>query len=140
VRKVDGTEALQRVRELRREATPAEELLWSRLRARRLEGFKFRHQDWLGPFIADFLCMEARLIVEVDGSQHVNADAYDERRSRYLRARGYRVLRFWNNEVPHDLEAVPTAIRAALLEAVPSPSHAAAPRGPLPLPRGEREL
>jgi len=137
LRKIDGTEALERVRLLRRTMTEAEKLLWSRLRDRRLEGFKFKRQEWVGPFIADFLCWEARLIVEVDGSQHGDASRYDEDRDIYLAKEGFRVLRFWNNEVMHDLDAVLNSVRAHLLNRVPSPSHAAAPRGPLPLPRGE---
>jgi very-short-patch-repair endonuclease len=117
--------------------TEAEKLLWSVLRNRRLEGFKFRRQDWIGPFVADFVCWQARLIVEVDGSQHADEVEYDAGRDEYLAGEGFKVLRFWNNEVTGDLEAVLTAIRAHLLERVPSPSRAAAPRGPLPLPEGE---
>ncbi len=137
MRKVNGTEALARIRELRRKATPAEERLWSHLRDRRLAGFKFRFQTWLGPFIADFLCKQARLIVEVDGSQHAERARKDAERSAYLAAEGYRVLRFWNNEVLHETEAVLDAIRAELLRRVPSPSHPAAQGGSLPLPSGE---
>jgi very-short-patch-repair endonuclease len=133
MRQVDGTEALARVRRLRREATEAEKRLWAHLRARRLDDHKFRHQVWIGPFVADFLCKEAKLIVEVDGSQHAEATDYDARRSGYLAARGYRVLRFWNNDVMNDLASVLEAIRTSL----PSPSHAASPRGPHPLPSGE---
>ena len=137
MRKIDGTEALERVRQLRREMTPAEKRLWSHLRDRRLEGFKFRRQDWIGPFVADFVCWEARLVVEVDGSQHGEQVDYDEARDEHLAREGFKVLRFWNNEAMGDLEAVLNSIRAALLERVPSPSHAASLRGPLPLPGGE---
>ncbi len=138
MRRIDGTEALARIRQLRREMTPAEKRLWSCLRNRRLEGFKFRRQDWIGPFIGDFVCWQARLIVEVDGSDHAGQVEYDEDRDRYLAGEGFDVLRFWNNEVMGDLEAVLTSVRARLLKRVPSPSHAAAPRGPLPLPEVER--
>jgi very-short-patch-repair endonuclease len=138
VRKVDGTEALARVRQLRREMTPAEKLLWSRLRNLRLDGFKFRSQVWLGHFIADFYCWEARLVVEVDGSQHSDRAGYDSARTAKLAGEGYRVLRFWNNEVLGDLDAVLDAIRAELLARVPSPSRPAAQAGPLPLPERER--
>jgi very-short-patch-repair endonuclease len=138
VRKGDGTEALARVRQLRRDMTPAEALLWSRLRSRRLIGSKFRSQVWLGPFIADFYCWEARLIVEVDGSQHADRIGYDSARSEQLARQGYKVLRFWNNEVLGDLEAVLAAIRVELLARVPSPSRPAAQVGPLPLPERER--
>ena len=89
MRKVDGTEALARVRELRRNATPAEEKLWAEVRDRRLGGFKFRFQTWVGPFIADFLCKQAGLIVEVDGSQHANQVAEDAARSAWLERNGY---------------------------------------------------
>ena len=71
MRQHDGTEALDRARQLRREATEAEIRLWQNLRSRRLADFKFRRQVWIGPFIADFLCMDAMLVVEVDSSQHI---------------------------------------------------------------------
>ncbi|HEY0026681.1 MAG TPA: DUF559 domain-containing protein [Allosphingosinicella sp.] len=138
MRKIDGTEALSRARQLRREMTPQEERLWSCLRARRLEGFKFKRQEWKAGFLADFYCWEAKLIVEADGSQHHDQPGYDAARDRFFRAQGYEVLRYWNNEIDHDLEAVLTAIRAALLSRVPSPSRPAAQAGPLPLPEGER--
>jgi very-short-patch-repair endonuclease len=118
--------------------TPAEELLWSRLRNRRLDGFKFRSQVWLGHFIADFYCWEAKLIVEVDGSQHADRVGYDSARSEQLAGQGYKVLRFWNNEVLRDLDPVLAAIRSGLLDRVPSPARPAAQDGPLPLPERER--
>ena len=137
MRKIDGTEALERVRALRREMTPAEKRLWSALRNRRLEGFKFRRQDWIGPFVGDFVCWRARLVVEGDGSQHGVQVEYDADRDAYLAREEFKVLRFWNNEVMGDLDGVLSTIRAELLARVPSPSHAASPRGPLPLPSGE---
>lgn len=137
MRKVAGTEALARVRRLRRQATEAEERLWSRLRGRRLEAFEFRRQVWIGPFIADFLCEEAKLVIELDGSQHGERLKEDEGRSAYLARFGIKVLRFWNHEVLNDIEPVLLALRSALLDRVPSPSHPAAQGGPLPLPRGE---
>ena len=126
MRQVDGTEALARVRQLRRSATAAEKLLWQHLRGRRLEGCKFRRQVWIGPYIADFLCNEAALLIELDGSQHADRADYDAARSVYLEERGFRVLRFWNNDVLGDIDAVLTAIRAA----VPSPSHSLRERAP----------
>lgn len=93
---------------------------------------------WVGPYIADFCCMEARLVVEVDGSQHAQRSERDRLRDAVLAKEGYRVLRFWNNEVMEELESVLTAIRAALLARVPSPSHPAARDGSLPLPGRER--
>src|SRR3954470_8784445 len=138
MRKVDDTGALERVRELRRETTPAERRLWSRLRGRRLSGFKFKRQEWVGPFIADFYCWEARLIVEVDGTQHADDDDYDRARSAYLKREGFRVVRFWNNQVTDEMEGVLAAILVILEERVPSPSRRAPRAGPLPLPEGER--
>jgi len=137
MRGIDGTEALSRSRSLRRSATEAEKILWRELRNRRLAGFKFRRQVWIGPFIADFACVEAKVVVEADGSQHSDHRQYDVRRDVYLRGEGYRVLRVWNNELMGNMDGVLEAIRHALLERVPSPSHSASASGPLPLPRGE---
>ncbi|MDT8759332.1 DUF559 domain-containing protein [Sphingomonas psychrotolerans] len=98
--------------QLRRDATDAERLLWGALRNRRLNGHKFRFQATIEPFVVDLLCVEARLIVEVDGSQHgIEVDA---RRTHFLGSRGYRVLRFWNNEVLENLAGVLEVIMAAL--------------------------
>lgn len=135
MKSIDGTDALSRSRELRKFATEAEKILWRELRSRRLEGFKFRRQFWIGPFIADFACVEGKLVVEADGSQHGTRRDYDVGRDAYLCGEGFRVIRVWNNEVTENLDGVLTAIRAALLERVPSPSHAS--HGPLPLPQGE---
>ena len=109
--------------------------MWYQLRSRRLGNFKFRRQVWIGPFIADFLCMDARLVVEVDGGQHVEDVAYDDRRTAFLATKGYRVIRVWNNDVMQRMDGVLAAILSALSN-VPSPSHAS--HGPLPLPAGER--
>ncbi|MCV0397343.1 MAG: DUF559 domain-containing protein [Rhizobiaceae bacterium] len=92
-------------RALRHEATEAEDRLWQELRGRRLDRLKFRRQVPVGPYIADFLCAEAMLIVEVDGSQHADS-AHDRARTRDLEARGFRVLRFWNDEVLREIGAV----------------------------------
>lgn len=90
-----------RARWLRKHATPAEGLLWASLRKLRNRGFHFRRQAPIGDYIADFVCHTAKIIVEVDGSQHGtnNAVAYDDRRTKFLNTRGYTVLRFWNEEV-----------------------------------------
>jgi very-short-patch-repair endonuclease len=88
---------------LRRAMTDAERLLWSRLRARRL-GWKFRSQHSIGPFVADFVCLKRKLIIEADGGQH-NA-AGDRPRTAYLRKRGFRVLRFWNNDILQNIDGV----------------------------------
>jgi len=99
--------------------TPQEKILWSRIRDRRLEGFKFRRQMWLAGFVADFACPVARIVVEADGSQHANQVGYDAAREAAFARLGWRTLRFWNNEINTDLDGILTAIRAALL--TPSP-------------------
>ena len=110
-----------RARHLRRMQTEAEARLWSRLRNRMLGGFKFRRQVPVGPYIADFLCAERMLIVEVDGGQHAdNSD--DLRRTRFLGEKGYRVVRFWNPEVLSNTDGVLEMILIALGEAPPHPS------------------
>jgi len=102
-------------RELRRNQTDSEKLLWSRLRNRQLEGRKFRRQQIIGPYIADFLCLEPKLIVELDGGQHVEQQDSDAARTAYLSAMGYQVLRFWNNEAISNIEAVLESIRQAII-------------------------
>lgn len=102
-------------RDMRHEPTDAEARLWEELRDRRLMRLKFRRQVPLGPFIADFVCMEARLIVEVDGSQH-GGSMRDRRRDDELQRRGFRILRFWNDDVLLDLTVVCDTIVAAARE------------------------
>src|SRR4051794_9730961 len=95
----------RRARSLRKNATEAEQRLWRHLRGRYLEAFKFRRQRPVGPYIVDFICMECGLIVEVDGGQHAEVrKSYDEQRDAYLHRHGYRVLRFWNNDVMANIE------------------------------------
>jgi len=111
--------------ELRRNATDAERKFWATVRNRQIDGYKFRFQATIEPFIADFLCIEAKLIVEIDGSQHnAQADAF---RTRFLRGKEYRVIRFWNNEVLENLEGVIELVRAALAtpkkKTLPNPSR-----------------
>ena len=101
-------------RVLRRGSTDAEHWLWQRLRARRLLGFKFRRQAPIGPYIADVVCKERRLIIELDGSQHQEQRSYDQRRTTFLNSQGYEVLRYWNNEVLQQGEAVLASIAQAL--------------------------
>ena len=91
--------AHERARALRREMTQAETKLWWMLRSRQIEGHRFRRQVPLGRYIADFVCHEARLIVELDGGQHDSLSQQEADRSRFLQSEGYRVLRFWNDEV-----------------------------------------
>lgn len=101
--------------ELRKESTPAERKLWSRLRNEQL-GVTFRRQHAVGNYIPDFCSPKARLIIELDGSQHLEqyAAKYDTERTKYLEGQGYRVIRFWNNEVIHDIESVIRAIMQAM--------------------------
>jgi very-short-patch-repair endonuclease len=97
---------------LRINATDAERILWSVLRGRQLATFRFRRQQPIGPYIVDFFCPSAKLIVELDGDQHGldQVVRYDKVRTRFLEANGYRVLRFWNGEVMKDRDAVAEAI------------------------------
>jgi very-short-patch-repair endonuclease len=104
---------LDRARQMRREPTDAEKRMWSMLRNRRLGEFKFRRQAKLGRFIVDFVCMERKLVIEIDGSQHA-ANRYDQRRDDWLKDRGFEVLRFWNNEVLTNPAGVQYAISASL--------------------------
>jgi len=86
--------------------TDAERALWRYIRLRQLDGHKFRRQVSIGPYIADFVCLKAMLVVEVDGGQHADAIAYDSRRDEFMRGQGYRILRFWNNDVLGNMEGV----------------------------------
>ena len=103
----------QRARELRKEMTPAEKLLWSRLRNKQLKGLKFRRQHPLGPFIADFYCAARRLVVEIDGDIHDLQPERDAARTEQFEQYGYRVIRFRNKQVLNDIEDVLVAIEAA---------------------------
>jgi very-short-patch-repair endonuclease len=109
-------------RELRREMTDAERRLWTHLRRHQLAGFRFRRQFPVGPYIVDFICLEAKLVIEMDGGQHLES-ASDAVRSGWLEGQGFRVLRFWNHEVLIHMDDVLTAILGAL-----------APNGPHPNP------
>ncbi len=105
---------LSKARSLRRKMTDAEILLWSKLRDRQIGDAKFRRQVPFDRYIADFLCKEHRLVIEVDGGQHADS-AGDKVRDQAMIASGYRVLRFWNNDVLGNIEGVIEAIRQALL-------------------------
>jgi primosomal protein N' (replication factor Y) len=102
-----------RAKELRRAATDAEKKLWSLLGNRSLDGHKFRRQHPIGPFIADFACVESLLIVEADGGQH-NESTGDERRTAWLNSQGWKVVRFWNNDILNNGEGVCDEILWAL--------------------------
>ena len=108
-----------RARELRQSSTDAEHRLWSAIRNRQLDGFKFRRQVPIDRYFADFACLEARLIVELDGSQHMDQEVRDTERSRVLEANGWIVIRFWNNDVLGNLDGVGETILAALRLARP---------------------
>jgi len=118
------SESEQAAREMRRSPTPAEAALWEALRSRRLDGLKFRCQHALGPFILDFCCPAHRLVVELDGAGHDEPEqaGRDEVRTEQLAAYGYRVLRFRNEEVFEDLDAILARIRAACAESESPPT------------------
>jgi very-short-patch-repair endonuclease len=99
---------------LRQSMPEAEARLWHQLRDRRLMGHKFRRQHSIGPFIADFACVAARLVIELDGSQHADAAAADARRTAFLEAEGWTVIRFWNARVMTDMDNVLREIIAHL--------------------------
>ncbi|WP_346015344.1 DUF559 domain-containing protein [Sphingomonas sp. GM_Shp_1] len=110
----------RQARELRLNPTDAERRLWRALSRRQVAGVRFNRQVTVGPFIADFAARSEKLIVEVDGGQHDAQAAYDEARTRYLEAQGWRVIRFWNNDVLRNLEGVVATIERALADK-PSP-------------------
>ncbi|MGL6020788.1 MAG: endonuclease domain-containing protein [Gibbsiella quercinecans] len=122
---------LQNARRLRAMMTPAEKTAWLGLRDRRLGGYKFRRQLPIGPYIVDFVCLQRKLIVELDGGQHMEQAGYDARRTRYLEQHGFKVLRFWNNEVFDNWSGVQAVILQHLCEGPPHPG---------PLPKGEGAL
>ena len=97
---------MERAGELRLNPTPAEAKLWSRLRAHRLNGIGFRRQHAIGNYIADFCAPGKMLIIELDGSQHLEQEEYDIERTAFLETRGYKVLRFYNNDVMKDIDKV----------------------------------
>jgi very-short-patch-repair endonuclease len=112
-----GEDQIRFVRNLRRRQTEAEKLLWARLKSRQVAGVKFRRQQSIGPYIVDFASFERKLIVEIDGGQHNVKEAMekDEERTAWLKESGYRVLRFWNNDVMMNTEGVLERISEALV-------------------------
>ena len=99
----------RRAIQLRKESTPAERKLWSKIRNDQL-GINFRRQHAVGNYIPDFVCIEKKLIIELDGSQHLEQREYDVERTRYLESLGFRVIRFWNNDVIKNMDGVILAI------------------------------
>lgn len=124
------TGAVLRARQLRRDSTDAEKRLLRALRSK-LPEYKWRHQMPIGPYFADFACFSEKLVVELDGGQHADATEYDAVRTRYIESNGYRVLRFWNNDVLSNTDGVLEVIGATLSS---SPFDAARL---FPLPPGE---
>jgi very-short-patch-repair endonuclease len=110
-----------RTKTLRKNLTDAERWLWQRLRNRELSGWKFRRQHSIGPYIVDFVCIEKRLVIELDGGQHVENLESDAKCSEYLKEKGYRILRFWNNDVLREGESVLNVILSCLEKDAPSP-------------------
>jgi len=107
---------------LRKQQTDAEKLLWRRLRNRQLAGCKFRRQHKLGPYFVDLVCLERKVIVEIDGGQHIEQMGPDLSRTAFLHAQNFTVIRFWNNDVLIETESVLEAILAALKSPSPQPS------------------
>ena len=115
---------------LRRNSTQAEVLLWSRLKARQIEGMKFRRQQQIENFIIDFVCFEKRIVIELDGGQHAKNKDKDNERDRLLTENGFTVLRFWDNEVFENIEGVLEAIRQKCIQKfTPSPRPSRQGRG-----------
>jgi very-short-patch-repair endonuclease len=115
-----------RARELRKESTGPEKKLWETLRRKRVDGLRFRRQYPIGPYFADFVCLPARLIVEVDGGQHADNDEqirHDKARTAWLESQNFRVLRFWNLDVMDNLEGVIDRIADAVRTPPPAPSR-----------------
>jgi very-short-patch-repair endonuclease len=116
----------ERAKQMRSEPTPAEHRLWQLLRAKRLAGYKFKHQLPIDGYIVDFACLQQRLIVEADGGQHCES-GYDEKRDAHLTAQGFRILRFWNNDIFDNEEGVLTSILDALTAPLPARLRRASP-------------
>ncbi|HEX4553617.1 MAG TPA: endonuclease domain-containing protein [Xanthobacteraceae bacterium] len=137
-----STKLRVRSRALRRNLTDAERVIWYAVRAHRLNGASFRRQTPIGPFIVDFVCHDARLIIEIDGGQHFEAqnEKRDARRDRFLASKGYRVLRFSNHDVMTNRHGVVEAIDAALAGGNPQTTtpQAASPSPPSPASGGGR--
>ncbi len=114
---------IARARSLRSSATIAERRLWNSLRRHQLNGVAFRRQQPIGPYVVDFFCPRAKLVIEIDGGQHAELGAAirDRRRTKWLETRGYRVLRFWNSDVLQNLEGVWQLICNAVPTSDPPP-------------------
>ena len=113
-------QATENARALRAEMTLAEQKLWQALRGKQVEDYRFRRQHPIGSYIADFACLEKMLILELDGGQHQEQMEYDERRTLFMQQQGWKVLRFWNNDVMENLEGVLAKVVESLTSAPPS--------------------
>ena len=134
-------QTLQNAQTLRETRTDAEGLLWHYLRDKQLDGYKFRRQQPIGPYIVDFACMPHKLLIELDGSQHADQHTYDQKRDAFLREQGYTILRFWNNEVFDHCVEVLESIYAALHHHSPLEGESASQgRQPAGEPVGGDEL
>ncbi|RIK30432.1 MAG: hypothetical protein DCC56_08900 [Anaerolineae bacterium] len=109
----------ENARNLRKNPTPEEKKLWSRLKDRQVNSVKFRRQHAIGNYIPDFCAVKEKLIIELDGSQHLEQTEYDEERTKYFESLGYRVIRFWNNQIMKEMDGVILAIMEALKSTPP---------------------
>jgi very-short-patch-repair endonuclease len=110
------TKIFAHAKELNRNLTPAEEKLWAQLRTHRMGEVHFRKQHAIGNYIVDFCAPRRKLIIELDGSQHIDQKNYDMERTEFLKSKGFKVLRFWNNDVLNNMESVLSVIWSALNE------------------------
>jgi very-short-patch-repair endonuclease len=97
---------LSKAKQLRKNQTDAEKVLWKKLRNRQIYGYKFRRQVPIGSYIVDFMCVSVKLIIELDGGQHAEQQDYDRKRTAYLEAKEFQVVRFWNNDVLTNIDGV----------------------------------
>lgn len=116
-----GKRLTRMARKLRRDRTMVEDRLWQRIRSRQIEDTKFVFQFPIGPYVADFACRSLRLVIELDGGQHADSSV-DVERTRLIEAHGFRVLRFWNNDVVGNIDGVLDVIRREILLSRNSPT------------------
>jgi very-short-patch-repair endonuclease len=109
-----NAKTMSKAGELRREPTPAERKLWAYLRGNKLNGASFRRQHAIGNYIVDFVSIKKKLIIELDGGQHLEQSEYDEERTHYLKSQGCKVVRFWNNQIDKEMDGVIRKIEMAL--------------------------
>mgnify|MGYP001465364122 CR=1 FL=1 len=112
--KRSNSKTMHRAGELRKEPTPTERKLWAYLRGDNLQGVNFRRQHALGNYIVDFVSIKRKLVIELDGSQHLEQEEYDTERTKFLQSMGYTVIRFWNHQIMNEMDNVIKAIEFAL--------------------------